>query len=109
VLSVISEGLRLPVVISLPSVTKRSGVFIDLDMGGLFLFPVCSALKTRSRAHRCEPADSTSGEIFLANNKGQPERELSRCLSAEVVLLLSHAGQGFSKGASDACSESERR
>lgn len=68
-----------------------------------FLFPVCSALKTYSRAHRCQPTDSTWGEIFPANNKGQPERELCWRLSAEVVLLLSQAGQGFSKGASDAC------
>lgn len=38
-LSIISEGLRLPVVIIFPSVTKRGSVFIDLDMGPLSYSP----------------------------------------------------------------------
>lgn len=33
-----SEGLRLPVVISFPSVTKKGSVFIDLDIGLLSCF-----------------------------------------------------------------------
>lgn len=61
-LSVISEGLRLPVVISFPSATKSSSVFIALDVGPLSYSPIAVLSKRTAVGTAVSPRGKFRGQ-----------------------------------------------
>lgn len=69
-LSVISEGLRLPVVISFPSATKSSSVFIALDVGPLSYSPIAVLSKRTAVGTAVSPRGKFRGQQQRAAWKG---------------------------------------
>lgn len=94
-----SEGLRLPVVITFPSVTKKGSVFIDLDMGLLPYSPFAVLSKHVALHTVGRPQTVPWGKFSWPRTKtGQPERELSPCLVQKLFYCLVTLAKAFQKG-----------
>lgn len=95
-----SEGLRLPAVISFPSMTKKKAVFLLTLTWELLSYSPFAVLSKHIALHTVVRLQTVPWGKFSwpKTKKGQPERELSPCLVQKLFYCLVTLAKAFQKG-----------